>query len=505
MSLDKIAKITKEAAEALNDSKTFITAVLAKKAAYLSEQYPEDITMRGVAQVLSKSSEVLTSRKKLKYLYKGLYSSSTKFASFFRDELDYKEQTENIQTSVISSAPQPFDMFSGVNQELKQTFDQMLGSQVSDVAVSKEAAADAIRRSSAILAQCVPGAKVAVAAGNSQYVVASATYETNRGKTTVYIPLEVKTAGMVDAGVFVGNGVFNLTKQNLSKYLSENVGQPKVSAKSLLDAVKTAGISSEISIPENKMQATAKQVIASKLPEKSAVETYSLQKQFSSEEGMAGLHFGMEKVASAKQMVFSSVKKAGYTPTNVKALSFNKEGLQFGVMLEGNVAFAVPVSIQSGMVKQASLLVSNGTPLPIDKSSITSLYENQDLQMASKASALSSSTTDELTQIVRTAAKSKDFAKAEEALNIIGQTAGKLEYLTAFKVYQDALSGVEAPVCKCSKQITVANSIHKICAHTGLPVNKVVQDKFGNCIPAYHVELEKIQPQNSDAYKAFKG
>jgi hypothetical protein len=507
MSIDKIAKLTKAAAEALNDSETFFTAVLAKKASYLSEQYPSDSTMRSVAQVLSSTKDLIISRKKLKDLYNGFYSCNTKFASFFRDELDYKEQAQNIVPQITHTEVKPFDMHAGADQATKQVLDAMLGNPVSQVLASKDVCDSACKRVGFVLNQMVPGVKVRVAAADSKYVVAAASFETNRGKLEVFVPMEVKASGLADAGIFAGNGVFSMTKENLSKYIEENAGKPlQMTASQLLDAVKVSGASKEL----NLKQSTAAQDAADKFAkakklEASVVDTYSFQKKFSTDEGMAELHFGVEKVAQARHNVFAAVKKAGHTPKSMKVLAFSPEGVQVGVMLDGGVSFTVPVSIREGVVKQASVMVQDGGVKTVSKETIDELYEagKQDLVMASKMSTFAGTQYDDLVQIVRTAAKQKDYTKAEEALNVISQTASTKDYALAFQVYKEALLHKEH-VCKCSKQITVANGARKICGHTGLPLDRVVQDEFGNCVPAYHKDLAKLQPQSDLAYKAFR-
>ena len=53
------------------------------------------------------------------------------------------------------------------------------------------------------------------------------------------------------------------------------------------------------------------------------------------------------------------------------------------------------------------------------------------------------------------------------------------------------LSGVKTAETKCSKMIKSAVSEYPVCSHTGLPINKVYQDKDGHCRPLFRKGMDE--------------
>lgn len=85
-----------------------------------------------------------------------------------------------------------------------------------------------------------------------------------------------------------------------------------------------------------------------------------------------------------------------------------------------------------------------------------------------------------------------NHAKAEDALNVLANCEDKKAYETGFQIYMDGMSGVKvAEETKCSKMLKNAVSEYPICTHTGLPINKVYQDKNGYCRPLFRKGMDE--------------
>jgi hypothetical protein len=98
--------------------------------------------------------------------------------------------------------------------------------------------------------------------------------------------------------------------------------------------------------------------------------------------------------------------------------------------------------------------------------------------------------TSDLIDNVRKAVDEGNYAKAEDALNVLASAGDKDAYKKGLAAYRTGLSSSK-PMSKCAFVVQSKSSNQAICGHTGLPLNKVFQDKDGNCAPLYHREIEE--------------
>jgi hypothetical protein len=92
---------------------------------------------------------------------------------------------------------------------------------------------------------------------------------------------------------------------------------------------------------------------------------------------------------------------------------------------------------------------------------------------------------------LRQAMNDGNHAKAEDALNVLANCGDKKAYDVAFQVYMEGLSGKKVAETKCSLMVKSAVSEYPVCSHTGLPINKVFQDKDGNCRPLFRKGMDE--------------
>jgi hypothetical protein len=93
-----------------------------------------------------------------------------------------------------------------------------------------------------------------------------------------------------------------------------------------------------------------------------------------------------------------------------------------------------------------------------------------------------------LVDAVRDAMASQNHLKAEDALHVLKTSGDEVAYKTAYNLYISGLNVKTASAeekTECQAQVKTAHSKYMICSHTGLTVNKVYQDKYGNCQPLY--------------------
>ena len=93
--------------------------------------------------------------------------------------------------------------------------------------------------------------------------------------------------------------------------------------------------------------------------------------------------------------------------------------------------------------------------------------------------------------LVKEASANGNYAKAEEALNILHTYSNKEPYNEAFEYYCAGLNGVKAERSQCSMIVKSSTSNELKCGHTGLPLSKVFTDKNGNCTPNYRKNMSE--------------
>jgi hypothetical protein len=239
-----------------------------------------------------------------------------------------------------------------------------------------------------------------------------------------------------------------------------------------------------------KVEAAAKQDVA--LPK---YETFtSFEEQFTTPGGQACYHFGADTVASGRVHVTRELNSFGFSNPQVVVTKSDNSTIFYGVSLDtGKVAFTVPIKVVGKNISKATVLLCNGSLTTFDKAGINRLVsENKtDIKVAAVASTMSTLKPSEVINNLRQAMSEDNHAKAEDALNVLANCGDKKAYDTAFQIYMSGLAGSKTAETKCSKMIKSAVSEHPVCTHTGLPINKIYQDKDGNCRPLFRKGMDE--------------
>jgi hypothetical protein len=161
----------------------------------------------------------------------------------------------------------------------------------------------------------------------------------------------------------------------------------------------------------------------------------------------------------------------------------------------GKTAFTVPIEMAKDKVINPETLICNGEQLPFTAQSLNKILASNatDYQAAAVASPSYSLKPNELINLIQVAMTEQNYAKAEDALNVLKNANNEAAYAQGFQTYMDGLAkkaSVE-PKTQCSLIIKSANSQHPICGHTNLPLRKVYQDEFGACRPNYRKNISE--------------
>jgi hypothetical protein len=514
MSLDKMRQLVTSLAKSLENGEKIATPVLAAKLAKCSEVYPHDQTIGAMSRIIEKmasNNTMFISKADLKALYSKLYSRNTKFAELFENELG-----GNIEYAPTSTT---FNRDEATELNTYQVGDQVLANALNSV-FDKNAPLKMYSQELANKALKSVASALDVWNLKPSKLIVKADYETPKGVTSFYVPVELRDNKIVEASVFMGNsGPRDLNHVEIKKYLGSVAGNKlKISGALILDVItKAASENREISDAElaltrlnasreGKSEFFQNQIVGQKIAEASVKEVElpksdefeSFEKTFSSPQGLASFNFGADKVKTARQVIARDLIGFGYSNPQISVTGSENNTVYYAVSLDaGKIAFTVPVKIEAGKINKPSVLLCNGSVSSFSKETINSLYVNNqtDYKVAAVASPQFGLKPSDLINNIRTALAEGNYAKAEDALNVLSQCDDSKAYATGFNVYLNGLKTANAtasePECKCSLIVKSSVSQHPICGHTGLPIHKVYQDKHGNCQPLYRRGMDE--------------
>ena len=236
-------------------------------------------------------------------------------------------------------------------------------------------------------------------------------------------------------------------------------------------------------------------------------EFSTFTEKFASAVGVASFKFGNDKVLLGKNLIAKKLASFGYKNSQIKVLDVEDKNVIYTVAID-NVSFRVPVKLASEKVLNPEVIISNGSLKQFNSECISELFGNEVFD--SRASAVNSKLyglkPSELLTQVKQAMLESNYAKAEDALNLLQDSGDVKAYAIAFEIYSNGLSGITKQASEqkvCNKQIKVATSSQPICSHTNLPVNKTYVDKHGCCRPLYRKDMEETYQVASFATKVF--
>jgi hypothetical protein len=522
MSLDKIQQLVGSLAKSVEDNEKLATPILSAKLAKCLEAYPGDQTIGSMARVIDKmaSNNTLFIRKAdFKTLYNKLHSRNSKFAQLFQEELGIEEQLP---------APASIKRDDAAQIQTYEVGDQILANALNSVfdkqlplKMYSQPLADKAQRSVATTLDAwnLKPSSISVADGSDKFLVIKADYETPKGITSFYVPVEIHGNKVTEASVFMGNaGPQDLNHSNLKSYITTYAGTKLKANGTAILAVLTSAASenrevSDAEIALTKLNATRQgkseffqnSIVGQKVATASVKdvelpkydEFTSFEKSFTTPYGVASFQFGGDNVKIARENIAREVVGYGYKSPQVTVTGSDDNTIFYGVSLDaGKVAFTVPVKVSNGKFNKPGFILCNGSVSVFNKESVNELYVNNqsDYKVAAAASPQFGLKPSDLVNNIRQAIAEGNHSKAEDALNVLANAGDEKAYAHGFHAFLTGLSGKsekKATENCCSMIIKSASSQHPICGHTGLPLHKVYQDKEGNCRPAYRQGMDE--------------
>jgi len=528
--LSKIQNLVSKASQAVFLNEKLPIGILAVKAKRVAEGYPRDTTCISMYRFLSKKSEnsrdIFISRGEFKDVYNKLYSNNNKFASFFKEELglvdrpdpsnvmkrDVKEN--HMLTDLHDKMAKNFNTsaFEAFSEELGAVLDNkpILGYSQENAKLAKKTCARELN-SLGLLPK-----DISVVVGQKDLLICEATYETPKGTTSVLIPVEIKQGLIIPPGMFLSTaGFVNLTSNTVKQHLQATAGkkfqvnsqellkkisQVKNSGKKVSEVeqiVRQASLSKGTNILAGSEGILLKEIdpahpdVKLSAP-KSNKEIDSIADYLNSQDGAAEFIFGRSALEMGRSMLSLALKRAGFKAPQITVSGSQKDSITYAIAVgqfgfKTNIKFVdrkpVPpkVVVANGMVYDFSVkglnkLVASGATDP------TALVVNSPNYKVKPS---------ELVNQVRRAMTENNFDVATDALHVLKHSGDDVAYRTAYNLFVTGLQGkTAAEKTTCSKPVKLSSSQKVICSHTGLPLDKVYQDKHGDCAPLYRRGME---------------
>jgi hypothetical protein len=502
--INQIKQLSDNISKFANDSEKISLQIFAAKLSRVLKDYPEDQTIGMMSNIVDRMSNKnnFISRSEVVDLYNKLYTRNTKFAELFKDELGVikklagsklydrsVEQTELNTDTIVD----PF-FASALAAAFGTKTNPFNETQAKNAKTAVNAAINFVRLNS----------KVDVINGTDSIILCLATFETPKGSTSVFIPVEVYDTKVAAPRIFVGiDGPQDFSTSAIEGYVVKNAGNKlNINENVVLAAisnVKNSDISS-VDFALAKLHASqGKEEIPGiyteldpELPKEIFTPTFvdpemsSFAKVFETPTGVAEFKFGRSAVKTGRDLISTKLNALGVSNFQI-AVCDSETNLVFAVKAD-NSAFKVPLNVENGMVSMPMILISNGTIESFSKAGLQRIFKQEaiDYKTAASASPSYQLKASELVDTVREAVSEENYAKAEDALNILATRGDDKAYQTAFNEYTNGLTGKkvsEQPGCNMVRESS--SSKHKVCGHTGLPLHKVFQDATGNCLPLY--------------------
>lgn len=300
-----------------------------------------------------------------------------------------------------------------------------------------------------------PEAEVAVACKNNSFVIYAASFESNKGRMSTYIPAEIKLGSVLMPTMFVSSaGLEDLTKENLIKNIEEVATNgagfhPQKILELLTSAVakpSSFNVNAELAnstialatpeyfnpIEENVMEAFAEQPKV-KVPESLMHFTDAMARDVLAE---AGLSYDPKVVLTAKTVVAEELRNIGIPCSKVSIASEFDGGITIVANISGpggNKTIEVPIEIINSKVLMPSVFISGALAKTFDAENLKAFAMNRDEgTFSTSVSDKSAMGFKELHRLALNSAAYGRFVEAEEALAVIAEHYGDSFHKVAF-------------------------------------------------------------------------
>lgn len=510
---------------------------LAAKAKKIAEAQPHDSTCLGMHHFLSKRAtnyqKPFVTRGELRDVYNRLYVNSTKFGQYFQEELGLEKPVEK---QAMRRNPKENEMISELSQTLEDDFDSDTYSVLAEELGSALKGKESLASYTAKIAQSARKAcarelnvfgllpkNLSVVAGQEDVLLCEATYDTPKGLTSVLIPVEVKSGLALPPGMFLSTaGFIKLNSDNLHQHLKETSGKTyQVDPKKLLAKISEVKnpVAEKDSVTQivdkvaarrgHKIQGSPNDILLTEIdPKNPNVElpqleptgdVKSIAEHLNSNQGAAEFVFGRESVEKGRNLVAFEVKKAGWSHPQIVVDDSQEDSVTYAVNLDNKNGFRTKVKFAQGNPTVPKVVVAHGSVFDFSPQGLSQLVAEGESEpdIVAQTSAQYGLKPSELLNEIRAALQQENLEAASDALHVLKQSGDEYAYRTGYDLYLRGLQGdfKKEASTSCSHPVKLGSTQKTICSHTGLPLDKVYQDKYGNCQPLYRRNIEETSTE----------
>jgi hypothetical protein len=525
--LNKIRNMVSNAANAVFLNEKLPVGVLAVKAGRLAQAYPHDTTCVAMYRFLAKRAEnnrdLFIKRAEFRDVYRRLYSNNNKFATQFQNELGLEEKSQ-VQTSLRDEKEN--HMLSELHKHMDSNFDssayQAYAEELGAALEKKPAPTYSSKTAKAAQRACARELnsvgllpkKISVVAGQEDLLICEAIYETPKGPTAALIPVEVRSGLAIPPAMFLTTtGFVNLTGEGVTRHIRNTAGKTfTVDPHAILK--KIANVRQQNARPVSEVEKIVRKASLNrgtpvmggandvllteidpahpnvKLTEpEQPEEVRSIAEHLNSKKGVAEFVHGRDAVDMARNMIAFELKRAGYGMPQVKVADSQADQITYAVAVNNQLGFRANVKFTKDKKPvMPKVVVADGMVYEFSKSGLDKMLasEANDSSVLAETSPMYGLKPSDLVDQVRQAMADNNFDRATDALHVLKQGNDEFAYRTAYDIYVVGLKGeTKEQTTGCSAPVKLGSSVKKICSHTGLPVDKVYQDKYGQCKPLY--------------------
>ncbi len=468
MNLHEISAVVNKAAETIKANEKFALPSLAVKARKAAERYPNDTALVTASGVLTKmaSKKTLITRAELNNVCNSLHCYGSKLTELFAEELAREEfkgaKTFQRYADEGTSLDREYEKIA--DPLLANALGAMLGSNEYKPYAKKDAESAQKACQRELTALGMAPQKVTIFAGKNDIMLCTAAYDTPKGICNVLVPVELKDGRALLPTMFLSKAGFaDLTSENISQHIMETAGKSyKVNGEKLLEVLSNAKhgikkIASTVEMAAIKIKA-AKQSAAGdpnsiiglkleevtpdvqlpQMPKTAEEETFA--EKLSKPDGIARHLFSDRVVEAGRNMLVRKMGQLGYGGVQVKVAEVAEKSISYAVGIGNRGGMKVQVKVTGNLVEPPTFAVASGKIVSLTKAGIEAmLKESVDTRMLAAASPSYGLKPSELVQQVRDAVSEGNLARAEDAINVLGET-DKEAQKTAIAILMQSLS-----------------------------------------------------------------
>lgn len=546
-----IIKIAGELNGAINNNEKFAVPVLAARATKGALNHPGDETLRLMSNVLSKMSEsgkLFITKGEFNQLYNSVATKTTKAASYFKDEIQKKEEVQQTR-KMAGEELSDFNMYYGADETVLNAFSSLWDDSGK---ISKKAEYKGYNPKVAEKANYITDlqfAKLGVStkevktfAGTDKFILCDAVCETPKGEAHIVVPVEISASGVLIPVMFINrHGFVDLNENTLDTHFKDFAGKNiNVNAEKIFELLHTASeietvdetelqiLAAQQAVKEDRKIDTSLADLLSVVGQEDIVKSAStgdysgynnvlsqllaatevkadkavvekLSSYLQSNTGLADISFGKDVVETGRNLIANKVLSFGYNP-QITVSASDHNSITYAVVIatgSGPLGFEVISEVENKKANSPYIMAISDKVYDFSREGLEHaitdrVNDNRVLAVVSPLYELKSS---EVVEVIKRATAKKDYKTAEEALNVLCEKADPEMYALALVEYMKGLNGeitkeaCHSENCKCSRIVKSSNREKLLCGHLNLPLEQVYQDKYGNCIPKYRKNM----------------